>query len=1121
MRRSLTPSFLSAPVTVGLAIALVGASLTAVVARDITSAPQAQATTQLSQQVGFNARAWTLTQPDDSGIRYIGGDFTSFNAWNTGKGAWTDPATGDVDATFPQVSASAEGGVQASVPDGNGGIYVAGGVNAIGGAGRNSVALVRADGSVDPTFVPPAINNEIWAVALDDTALYIGGKFTTVDGQTRNNVAALDRNTGALLNWNPNANVWVMALHVSNSTVYLGGRFSTVGGSARPYVAAVRTDARSNASGTCLDSYDTADCLTPFTAPITGGYGVFEFAQNGSDLYVGGEITAVSGATTITSLIRTDATTGTLDTTWNPAVAGTGARIYDMDIDGTTLYVGGRFATVGGQPRLRLAAFDLANGAALNTTWAPTTSAGGVYNYNGNIELGDSVTALDVSGGKVYIGGGIFAINGQARNRVGAVDATTGALDAYDPHACDWTNGVASHVRTISAVGSKVFVGGNFDCMGGLKRYHVAAVNPDGLLTDWNPQVNASVQSMSSDGQTIFMVGRFTAINDQPRQYAGAVQIDETVTGWNPTLSVGMCSGGEKQEVLQTADAVYVGGCFTTVGGQARPRLAKTDRTTGAVDLNFTPNPGTGFIYALAEEGSRLYVGGNYSTMGGQNRSWISAVDKTTGAVDMGWDAGPIVAAHDAAIRTAIFDIEPSSDDTRLYIGGFFGTINGQSQRFLAALDKSTGALDTTWRPVVAPQACSGWNCGLMSVDQYDDTVYIGGASGNPVNGTAFGAVSAIDGSVSTWMNNSGTTEIRGITANDATAFIAGSFSSVAGSARGNTAAIDLRGPVLDPWPMNPAEAEPLTVAITATDDTTSGAVVSNPGGINCGGTCEYAYPTTQTVTLEAVPKPAADFGGWTGACTGLTTSCTVTMSSARSAIATFVPAGTVVTPSPTPSASSSASPSPSATPTPSASSTPTAGPGPNPVPGDPSTPRAPGPPTGITAQVSGTQATVEWEPPADPGSAPVTSYRVVASPGDHTCITTTTSCTVDGLEPGTAYTFAVTALNSVDWGEPSEQSAPVVAPLLEIRAGARTIEGNKDRVVITGTVAGLAPGTVLTPYVKLGNGRAEAVGRARVIVRDGGEITWRRLVRPFRSVTVYLKADGVRSNSVSWQPIR
>ena len=174
-----------------------------------------------------------------------------------------------------------------------------------------------------------------------------------------------------------------------------------------------------------------------------------------------------------------------------------------------------------------------------------------------------------------------------------------------------------------------------------------------------------------------------------------------------------------------------------------------------------------------------------------------------------------------------------------------------------------------------------------------------------------------------------------------------------------------------------------------------------------------------------------------------------------------------------------------------------------------------------MTAEPRGTTATVTWTPPADPGSAPITSYRVVASPGGGTCFTTTTSCTVDGLTPGTAYTFTVTALNSVDWGAPSTASAPFTVPLIEIRAGARTIEGRKDRIVITGTAVGLAPGTVLTPFVRLGNERAEAVGRVRVVVRDSGEITWRRLVRPFRQVSVHLRGDGVKSNAVTWQRIR
>ncbi len=169
------------------------------------------------------------------------------------------------------------------------------------------------------------------------------------------------------------------------------------------------------------------------------------------------------------------------------------------------------------------------------------------------------------------------------------------------------------------------------------------------------------------------------------------------------------------------------------------------------------------------------------------------------------------------------------------------------------------------------------------------------------------------------------------------------------------------------------------------------------------------------------------------------------------------------------------------------------------------------------------TRATVSWNPPADQGSSPVTAYRVIANPGERTCITTTTSCTVDGLEPGTAYTFTVVALNDVDWGTPSSASDPVtvVAPVIEIAAGPRTKEGRRDRVVITGVASGLAPGTVLTPYLRLGNGRAEAMGRARVVVGTDGAIAWKRQVRFFRTITVYLKAEDWRSNAVSWSRIR
>ena len=66
-----------------------------------------------------------------------------------------------------------------------------------------------------------------------------------------------------------------------------------------------------------------------------------------------------------------------------------------------------------------------------------------------------------------------------------------------------------------------------------------------------------------------------------------------------------------------------------------------------------------------------------------------------------------------------------------------------------------------------------------------------------------------------------------------------------------------------------------------------SGAVTSNPAGINCGSDCSEAYNAGISVTLTATPATGWQFASWSGACTG-TGACTVSMTAAKSATATF-----------------------------------------------------------------------------------------------------------------------------------------------------------------------------------------------------------------------------------------
>lgn len=70
-----------------------------------------------------------------------------------------------------------------------------------------------------------------------------------------------------------------------------------------------------------------------------------------------------------------------------------------------------------------------------------------------------------------------------------------------------------------------------------------------------------------------------------------------------------------------------------------------------------------------------------------------------------------------------------------------------------------------------------------------------------------------------------------------------------------------------------------------------SGTLTSAPGGIACGNTCVASFRAAESVTLTATAAAGSSFTGWSGACTGASPLCVVSMTGARSAVANFVTA--------------------------------------------------------------------------------------------------------------------------------------------------------------------------------------------------------------------------------------
>jgi uncharacterized repeat protein (TIGR02543 family) len=81
-------------------------------------------------------------------------------------------------------------------------------------------------------------------------------------------------------------------------------------------------------------------------------------------------------------------------------------------------------------------------------------------------------------------------------------------------------------------------------------------------------------------------------------------------------------------------------------------------------------------------------------------------------------------------------------------------------------------------------------------------------------------------------------------------------------------------------------QANLLAVAISG-----NGSVTSGSGAINCGGganICSASFAAGATVSLVATPAVGATFLGWTGACGGTATTCTVQMSQSKNVTAAF-----------------------------------------------------------------------------------------------------------------------------------------------------------------------------------------------------------------------------------------
>jgi hypothetical protein len=312
------------------------------------------------------------------------------------------------------------------------------------------------------------------SVAVHGNTLYLAGPFTTVGGQSRRGLAAVDVTTHTVLPWDPcgTTDCFVDALRVSQdgTTVFVGGTFTDFGGSVRTNVAAIEAE-----SGT----------LTSWQASQDPG-AIERIALSQTTLFTFGKIGSVTPTVSAFNVITGVA----LPQFCAPDVGGT-VRGLEVSTDGLELYVGGNSVSLSVDFHRRIcgtidepAGCD-GNGVSRSQFVALDAVTGCVTSFNPG-KTTDPVLFILADGPAVYLAGAAdFYRNGdgsQLNSRIAKYTAS--ALDAeFDTSNVVFNGGIRGAAR----VGETLYIVGEFNTVANQARNRLAAVNANtGALLDWN-----------------------------------------------------------------------------------------------------------------------------------------------------------------------------------------------------------------------------------------------------------------------------------------------------------------------------------------------------------------------------------------------------------------------------------------------------------------------------------------------------------------------------------------------------------------------------------------------------------------------------------------------------------
>jgi uncharacterized delta-60 repeat protein len=286
--------------------------------------------------------------------------------------------------------------------------------------------------------------------------------------------------------------------------------------------------------------------------------------------------------------------------------------------------------------------------------------------------------------GRILIGGAFTTVGGITRYGIARL-YPDGTLDTYSSSI----NGGATILAMLMQPDGKLLIGGSFSISSPSYHYNVARLNVDGSVdgtfTNSNPSAPVLALALQGDGK-VLVGGDFNNIGNSNHYYIARLNSDGTV---DSSFNAGIITGSSIDAIAVQSDGnILIGGSFFSFVNYSltRDNIARL-LTNGTPDLNYGSTASTTVQSVYLQNDGKSMWGGNFTSLGNGYHGYVGRLN-ADGTADGAFNSNP------GASGTVYADIEDTNDN--VYIGGGFSRYANTSHVGVARLF-SDGTVDTNF----------------------------------------------------------------------------------------------------------------------------------------------------------------------------------------------------------------------------------------------------------------------------------------------------------------------------------------------------------------------------------------------------------------------------------------